>query len=315
MLLTDAIDLFLLGASAAGYSQRTIETYRWGLSKLATFAGEETVERLKPERFTAFMAHLRTVDTATGKPLSAGSLRNAYTALRSFARWCEREDVTAEKLDRQLRKPTEPDKHIEPYTRDEIARLLYACQWQRLAKPSDRRAFRASRSTAVRDHALLVFMLDTGARVGEACRCNVEDLDRKLGRVWLVEHGSGRKSSGRYVYTSETTLRVLATYLDKRKPDSEEPLFVARGRRRLTRFSVKNLLVGIGARAGVPNVHAHRFRHTFAIEYLRNGGDVFTLQAVLGHRDIKTTRRYLALVDRDVANVHRRASPVDSWGL
>jgi integrase/recombinase XerD len=85
--------------------------------------------------------------------------------------------------------------------------------------------------------------------------------------------------------------------------------------RRMNVGTVRSLLRRLGERAGVDNVHTHRFRHTCAIEYLRNSGDIFTLQSILGHKWLTMVKHYLSIATNDVAKAHRRASPVDGWRL
>jgi len=74
-------------------------------------------------------------------------------------------------------------------------------------------------------------------------------------------------------------------------------------------------LQAIGNRAGVRNVHPHRFRHTFAISFLRNGGNGYTLQMILGHTTMEMVRKYLNLAQADLESAHRLASPVANWRL
>jgi len=88
---------------------------------------------------------------------------------------------------------------------------------------------------------------------------------------------------------------------------NNDPLF------ELTPNGVRSLMNRLAAASGVKNVHPHRFRHTFAIEYLRNGGDVFTLRDLLGHRGLLVIEHYLKQATTDVEKAHQKASPGDNW--
>ena len=94
-----------------------------------------------------------------------------------------------------------------------------------------------------------------------------------------------------------------------------EPLFITYNGREIDPTQIAKSLKVLGEKAGVKGVHPHRFRHTFAIQYLRNSGDPYTLQNLLGHSTLEMVRRYLSLAQVDIDKAHRRASPVDNWGL
>jgi integrase/recombinase XerD len=65
----------------------------------------------------------------------------------------------------------------------------------------------------------------------------------------------------------------------------------------------------------VANVHPHRFRHTFATHYLRNGGEPYSLQEILGHATMEMVKKYLQIAKSDLENFHRLASPVVNMRL
>jgi site-specific recombinase XerD len=94
-----------------------------------------------------------------------------------------------------------------------------------------------------------------------------------------------------------------------------ETAFVNQDNQPLKRRRLLENIQYVGKKAGVVDVTIHRFRHTFAINYLRNGGDVYTLQRILGHTTLSMVKRYLAIAQADVEKAHRKASPVAKWGL
>jgi len=81
-----------------------------------------------------------------------------------------------------------------------------------------------------------------------------------------------------------------------------------------SRSGIWKLLSRLGKRAGVPT-NPHKFRHTFATNYLRNGGDLLTLQTLLGHTSLEMVQLYARIVAADCAREHEKADPVDNWKL
>jgi integrase/recombinase XerD len=220
------------------------------------------------------------------RPLSGKTIRNCWAACSSFWNWATDEFDISSPF--RVPAPRATTRVIEPLTENDIKKLLSA-------------------TTNRRDEALLLVLLDSGARVSELCYANVGDLDLKSGRLWLTKTKNARP---RPTFLGRTVRKAVWTYLALRDPEPDAPLFERRGRR-MNRNSVRLALARLGKRANVERVHPHRLRHTFAICYLRNSGDVFTLQQLLGHRDLSMVRRYLHLAQSDLAEAHRRASPID----
>lgn len=151
--------------------------------------------------------------------------------------------------------------------------------------------------------------------MSELARLRISDIDMDKGEVFVEPFGSGRKTKSRLVYIGKITKKALWRYLADRDYVPSDRLFVTEHDRPMDRTSIRVMLNALGKRASVPNVHPHRFRHTFAIQYLRNGGDVFTLQRLLGHSSLDMVLHYLKLADADSAAAHKRASPADRWKL
>jgi integrase/recombinase XerD len=163
-------------------------------------------------------------------------------------------------------------------------------------------------------------LVDTGIRRSELCDLIIADLNLTANSMLIRGKGAGRDKKERIVYFGRGTARAIWRYVTPRlKPaNNNDPLFLVGSAdypRQMKPDVLRRLLKRIGDRAGVSGVHPHRFRHTFAITYLRNAGDPFTLQILLGHSDLTQVKRYLKIVRADCADAHGRASPVDNWRL
>jgi integrase/recombinase XerD len=147
----------------------------------------------------------------------------------------------------------------------------------------------------------------------------VGDVDLKTGKV-LVKHGrlgGAKGGKGRTVFLGKAPRRVLWRYLAEREDgeESDAPLFLVKYDRPMNKNALRIFIVHLGEKAGVKKCHPHRFRHRFALTYLRAGSDVFTLQALLGHSTLDMVKHYERLAEIDIEQAHQRASPADNWRL
>lgn len=165
--------------------------------------------------------------------------------------------------------------------------------------------------TGMRDRAIIELLFATGLRVSELVGLNRGQIDFR--RREFVIRGKGQKD--RPIFFSVRAAHYLKLYLGKRK-DNAVPLFIrysgvkkmdATGDSlRLTARSVQRILVKYGRQAGIDkHVTPHTMRHSFATDLLANGCDLRSVQAMLGHSDIKTTQIYTHVTDQYLRKAHR----------
>lgn len=155
-----------------------------------------------------------------------------------------------------------------------------------------------------RAHILCLLLIDTGLRIDEALSLHIFDIDFE--QLILKVHGKGNRE--RYVPFSNELRKFLWQWKSGR-PETGF-LFTTRngsklGHRNITR-DVKTLCEEIGVK--LPRRLLHSFRHSFATNYLRRGGNVFMLQRVLGHRSIQVTQKYIHFVSQDLVDRHQSLS-------
>jgi len=313
MKLGEATKNYLYAFLANGNSPTSTESYKYYHKRWISYMGDPEVETITTDQLRKFFYHLHTETR-----LSPLTIQKFWTTIRSFYNWAGPE-LGIKRPDDGIPKPKGSSKAVVPFVQFEIIALLKACNYTVLAETNGRKPFCMPRPTALRDKAMVLLFVDTGLRSSEVARLRISDLDLRKGELFVQPYLSGVKSKSRTVYIGRITAAALLNYLTRRGGRGEckdmDPLFAEWNNAFMTRDAIYNVISNIGKRAGVRDTHPHRFRHTFAIQLLRNGGDIFSLQRLLGHSSLEMVQHYLAIVQSDAANAHHKAGPVDRWAL
>lgn len=278
---------------ALNLADGTLAWYENILGELLRSLAAQGVDRLEEVRAEHIRTHLSGLRR---KGMASETVFRCYGALRCAFRFWKREGILAGNPMELVERPRRERALIRPLAPDQASRLL--------EMPDIRKV------QGLRDRAMMALMLDSGLRVSEV-------LSLEAGRIdWLncilTVMGKGRKE--RTVPFSATTAQLLLEYARQRAkgPVFDPQFFLGRTGRKLERTKARMLVVRYGKAAGIQGVRVspHTLRHTFAVMYIRNGGDSFSLQEILGHSTLEMTRRYVHLARRDVAEQHRKFSPM-----
>jgi site-specific recombinase XerD len=295
MELSTAINGYLL-FKAARASAETIKTDRVMLRQFVEWTGGADIRDVTSNDIREYLAYHR------DRGLSPHTIHRHHAILRAFYVWLSSDDIGL--VDRNpvdgVPRPKLPKLKARALSKREVGALLGAVDRARCRR---------------RAKALVLFLLDTGARVSEVTGVAMDDVDWKTGRVLV--RGKGDKE--RYVYLGKRALSTLWLYVKDERPEPARVdgdfVFLDIYGDQMTRYNLRSTITRLAWSAGI-KATPHQFRHTAAIEHLRHGMDLVSVQHLLGHEDIATTRGYLdALNDEDVEERARRTSPVDNWRL
>lgn len=288
--LQRAIDDFLLAGRARGLSPRTLEWYAMIGSRFAAF---RAVHDAEPSLHAVTIAEARAFVVALQNGgLSPSSVAGFVRGLKAIFAWCAAEGLVEADPLRRLPRPREPRRLIATLGPVELERLLA--------------------TAGRRERLMIALLLDTGLRLGELADLRCGDV---LDDGYLRVRGKGAKE--RLVPLGAVSERRLRDYLahGRARPIGRrvDHVFLARDGRPMSPAAIQHVLRRLGKRAGLDGVRTnpHTFRHTFAKLYLLNGGDLFSLQRILGHATLDMVRRYVNLDLGDVKRQHEAASPLD----
>jgi integrase/recombinase XerD len=307
--LDDFIFIYEKFAIAENKSPRTIESVTAAVKDFNKFLGGcPDVKQVKAEDLRRYIITLQEKHRWSGHPhirtkddgLSPHTIASYVRSIRAFWSWLKRERFIKHNPCQNVKPPKASRKIVATLTNEQITRLL--------------KSIRLRDQPGYRDYALVMTLYGTGLRLGELLGLRMASIDFDSGQIKVMGKGGKERS----VYMSATLFKVLFKCVFQWKPKvASDYLFVHGDGRPLSRFYVEHRLHRYGKKARITGVRCspHTLRHSFAVNYLRNGGDTFTLQKILGHSTLEMTRHYAEVSNIDVELKQKACSPVEQLGL
>ena len=226
------------------------------------------------------------------------SIARRLACLRSFFKYCCRENLAAANPAKALRTPRQGRTLPKFLSAEQIAKLLETPP--------------ANTPAGLRDRAILETLYSAGLRVAELVGLDVDRWDRDANVLRVL--GKGRKE--RIAPIGSFAARALIRWLEVRQPHPEaspeesQALFLNRFGRRLTTRSIGRMLEKHLLEAGLDRyVTPHTLRHSFATHLLDGGADLRSVQELLGHKSLTTTQIYTHVSTRRMREIYEQAHP------
>lgn len=260
-----------------GKSEKTIYQYRRSILRLSDFLNKPFPE-MKTYDIRFYLA------SEKERGVSERSLENTRANLSAFFQWLTVDEIIEKNPMLKIKPIKYPDEIKREFSDVEIDKLRSGCKDDK-------------------ERALIEFLLSTGVRVDELCQMNTSDIDM-INMTVHVRYGKGGKE--RITYITAVAVERLKKYLHSRKEQDSEYLFCNKSHDRIKSGGIRFILNRIASRAGVTNVHPHRFRRTFATGLAKRGMDIREIQKLLGHSNINTTLEYVCTDTEGVKASYRK---------
>ena len=271
----DLLDAYLSALSVQGRSAKTIERYRYIISRMMQAI-------ITPTRNITVYHLRRYLTNEKARGVADRTLEGTRQVLSAYFNWLQREGLIDANPTANLGAIKYAKKQKDVYTDADIEALKFSCK-------------------TIRDRAIISFLKATGCRISEMIQLDRTDIDLQNYECKVL--GKGNKE--RTVFLDQIAATTLKQYLDSRT-DTCPALFIGKGTDRMHQNGIRKMLKALGQTGGVSHVHPHKFRRTTATSLIRHGMPIQEVAAILGHDKLDTTMQYVVLDKSDVKNSYRK---------
>ncbi|MFC1902276.1 tyrosine-type recombinase/integrase [Chloroflexota bacterium] len=309
---------FVLTKQTDGKSPRTVEFYSDNLKRFLWYAQKQEwsddIRMLTEWDIREFLGYVANETNRWGlsgngsepaqRKVTHTTVHHYYVVLANFFGWVVREGFIKENPTDKIKVAKSKVKVIKPYPKEEIARMLAVCE-----KDYEHNA----KLLGSRNKAIVLVLLDAGVRLSELIGMMLEDVNTSNGNIRVM----GKGSKERVVRIGKVAQKALWRYLMHRLDNGRAELWLNEEGKPLHDTGVQSMIKRLKERSGIKGGGSvHRFRHTFALNFLRVDKNVFNLQYLLGHSELEMVRRYTATLGvEDALKAHEKASPADMMGF
>ena len=289
MTVNEGVERLLIALLAEGVKRETITWYRVRFARFLAMYGHLKLEDVLIDDVRSYLAGLRE------EGMSPHYFYAHARVVRRLFKWLYEERLIDDGFWKRIKLPKLPPAEPKGVDMDDVRKLLSACE---------------STVAGRRDTAIILFLLDTACRVGGLCTLKMEDIDLDHGVAMVHEKGD----KARKVLFGGRTRGAILDWIRVRPFEKNPFLFTSlRDSQEMNGNLVIQMLRRLAKRAGVQGrVNPHAFRHGFAREYLKKGGDLASVSDLLGHSQITVTKaNYAVFLVEEHREKHEAYSPVN----
>ena len=289
-------ELFLTDRKISGCSEATIRFYEYVVGKFLRFIEENNLDssvESAHQHILPFFSHLQQQN------LSPSTYHTLFRGLRVFTRFLHQEGYVKDEI--RLPKVKQPHTTISPLNPSQMKAILHS--------------FDTKTYLGMRNYTIVRLFLDTGMRLSELSQLQLNEVNLEEG--FVLVHGKGAKD--RYVPIGRSTIKCLWNYVKKRAVidvNTNPYLFLTQRGTILSARGIQIVFLSLKKKLNLDGrkLSPHLLRHSFALAYIENGGDPFSLQRIPGHTDQTTTSKYVNMARTNVKAQHSKYSPGERLG-
>ena len=288
-ILNDINEYLVFVSQVKNLSENTTKSYERDLKKLYLFLEKLNVtnySEIKEEICSAWIGDLY---SQNNKPKS---IQRHLSSAKGFFRFLKKNNLISSSPFELVTAPKSSNTLPDVLSPEDVEQLLN---------------FKPSNTIEIRDMAIVELMYSSGLRVSETVNINISDFEENMSFLRVI----GKGSKTRLVPMGRFAINAINNWLDEREKISNNTnaLFLNSKGSRLSVRSIQLRLKKMAIKQGLPPVHPHMLRHSFATHMLESSGDLRTIQELLGHSSLSTTQIYTKLDYQHLAKIYDKSHP------